>query len=161
MYQNGHYGAALLFIAPIGALLIAAGFVEFALVGGITAIALAMVPDLDQRVPGVTHRGLTHTVWFALLIGVLTASGAVALTITGPVVSAMTGFVVGSGTIASHVAADALTPAGVRPLSPVDDTHYSLDVVRAKNPLANYALLGLGIVAAAFAAWLGSTVTTF
>ncbi|KZX49306.1 metal-dependent hydrolase [Haloarcula sp. K1] len=160
MYQNGHYGAALLFIAPIGALLIAAGFVELALVAGITAVALAMVPDLDQRVPGVTHRGLTHTVWFALLVGVLTASGTVALTITGPVVSAVTGFIVGAGTIASHVAADALTPAGVRPLSPVDETRYSLDLVKAKNPLANYALLGLGIAGAALGVWVGSTVAS-
>ncbi|MUV51359.1 metal-dependent hydrolase [Haloarcula sp. CBA1122] len=160
MYQNGHYGAALLFVAPTGALLIAAGFVELALMAGATAVALAMVPDLDQRVPGVTHRGLTHTVWFALLVGVLTASGTVALTITGPVVSAMTGFIVGAGTIASHVAADALTPAGVRPLSPVDETRYSLDLVKAKNPLANYALLGLGIAGAALGVWVGSTVAS-
>ncbi|RKS83348.1 hypothetical protein BDK61_2697 [Haloarcula quadrata] len=64
MYQNGHYGAALLFVAPTGALLIAAGFVELALMAGATAVALAMVPDLDQRVPGITHQGpLTRLVW--------------------------------------------------------------------------------------------------
>lgn len=55
----------------------------------------------------------------------------------------MTCFTVGTGTIGSHIAADALTPAGVPPWQPVDDTHYSLDIVQAKNPLANYALLGL------------------
>jgi len=161
MYQNGHYGVALLFVAPIGTLLIAAGFVELALMAGATAVALAMVPDLDQRVPGVTHRGPTHTVWFALLVGVITTAIAVAVAIAGPVVSAVTGFVVGTGTIASHIAADALTPAGVRPWSPINDTHYSLDVVRAKNPLANYALLGLGIAGVVLGIWAGTTAANF
>ena len=47
MYQNGHYGAALLFVAPIGVILIAAGFVEVALMAGAMAVALAMVPGPD------------------------------------------------------------------------------------------------------------------
>ncbi|WP_244209786.1 hypothetical protein [Haloarcula quadrata] len=68
----------------------------------------------------------------------------------------MAGFVVGAGTIESHIAADALTPAGVRPWCPVDDTHYSFGVVRAENPLANYALLGLGIASAVLGVWAGS-----
>jgi inner membrane protein len=161
MYQNGHYGAALLAVAPIGTVLIAVGLVELAVAAGVTAVTLAMVPDLDQRVPGIAHRGPTHTVWFALVVGVITAVAAVALAVAGPVVSAVTGFVVGTGTIGSHIAADALTPAGVRPWRPVNDTHYSLDVVKAKNPLANYALLGLGIAGAALAAWIGSSVATF
>jgi len=161
MYQNGHYGAALLAVAPIGTVLIAVGLVELAVIAGVTAIALAMVPDLDQRVPGIAHRGPTHTVWFALVVGVITSVATVAVAIAGPVVSAVTGFVVGAGTIASHIAADGLTPAGVRPWCPVNNTHYSLDVVKAKNPLANYALLGLGVAGAALAAWIGSTVATF
>ncbi|EMA19000.1 putative membrane-bound metal-dependent hydrolase [Haloarcula argentinensis DSM 12282] len=160
MYQNGHYGVALLAVAPVGAILIAAGLFELAVAAGVAAVALAMVPDLDQRVPGITHRGPTHTVWFALVVGAITAPGAVALTIAGPVVSAVTGFVVGAGTILSHIAADALTPAGVRPWRPADDTHYSLDVVAAKNPLANYALLGLGIASAALGGWVGTTVAS-
>jgi Predicted membrane-bound metal-dependent hydrolase (DUF457). len=161
MYRNGHYGAALLVVAPIGTVLIAVGLVELAVVAGVTAIALAMVPDLDQRVPGIAHRGPTHTVWFALVVGVIKSVATVAVAIAGPVVSAVTGFVVGAGTIASHIAADGLTPAGVRPWQPVDDTHYSLDVVRAKNPLANYALLGLGVAGAALAVWAGFAAARF
>jgi len=161
VYQNGHYGAALLTIAPIGTVLIAVGLVELAVAAGAVAVALAMVPDLDQRMPGITHRGPTHTIWFALVVGVITAITAVVLATAGPVLSAVTGFVVGASTIGSHIAADALTPAGVRPWRPVDNTHYSLDVVKAKNPLANYALLGLGVAGAALAAWVGSTVATF
>jgi len=161
MYRNGHYGAALLAVAPIGAVLTAAGLFELAVAAGVTAVALAVVPDLDQRVPGIAHRGPTHTVWFALMIGVITSVATVAVAIAGPVVSAVTGFVVGTGTIGSHIAADALTPAGIRPWRPVNDTHYSLDLVKAKNAFANYVLLGLGIAGAALAAWVGSTVATF
>ncbi|WP_242493351.1 metal-dependent hydrolase [Haloarcula hispanica] len=76
--------------------------------------------------------------------------------IARPVVPAVTGSVVAVGTSTSHIAADALTPAGVRPWRPVDDTYYFLDVVKAKNPLANYALLGLGIASAALGVWAGS-----
>ncbi|AAV44325.1 metal-dependent hydrolase [Haloarcula sp. JP-Z28] len=157
MYRNGHYGAALLFVTPISAVLISIGFVRLAFVAGITAVGFAMVPDLDQRLPGVTHRGLTHTVWFALVVGFLLAGAGTVVTIAPSLIGTVTGFAVGTGTIMSHIAADALTPAGVRPWSPVDDTRYSLDIVRAKNPLANYALLGLGIASATLGIWTGGT----
>lgn len=127
MYRNGHYGAALLFVAPTGAILVAMARAELALLAGAGALALAVVPDLDQRVPFITHRGPTHTVWFALLVGVTLAGGS-ALVIAATAMTVLTGFVVGAGTIVSHIAADALTPAGVRPWSPLDDTHYSFDI---------------------------------
>lgn len=158
MYQYGHYGVALIFIAPVVTVLSAVGFIELGLLAGTGAVGFSMIPDLDQRIPLVTHRGITHTVWFALLMGVITAGIAVAIATTGAVVSALIGFVVGSVTILSHIAADALTPAGVRPWAPVDDTHYSFSVVRAANPLANYALLGVGIIVVGGAAWVGSAV---
>ncbi|RKS83340.1 inner membrane protein [Haloarcula quadrata] len=161
MYRNGHYGAALLFVTPVSAVLISIGFVRLAFVAGITAVGFAMVPDLDQRIPGVTHRGLTHTVWFALVVGFLLATAGAVVTIAPSLVGAVTGFAVGTGTITSHIAADTLTPTGVRPWSPVDDTQYSLDIVRANDPLANYALLGLGIASATLGIWTGGTAAGF
>jgi len=59
------------------------------------------------------------------------------------------GFLVGTGTILSHIAADAPTPMGVRPFAPLDGRHVSLDLVRAANPVANYALLVVGVAVAA------------
>ena len=54
MYQNSHYDAALLAVAPIGAVLIAAGLFKLAVAAGVMAIAFAMVPR-GQRTgsPGV------------------------------------------------------------------------------------------------------------
>ncbi|WP_394295466.1 hypothetical protein [Halorubrum kocurii] len=38
-----------------------------------------MIPDWDQRVPFISHRGPTHTVWFALLVGAVYAAIGAAL----------------------------------------------------------------------------------
>ncbi len=176
MYRNGHYGAALLAYAPVGSLLAALGYRTLALLAAGVALAVAMVPDLDIRVPGLKHRGSTHTVGFALLVGVVV--GALGVTVVtagnpaavstalatrdgGPVPAlgvGVLGFLVGALTVCSHIAADALTPMGVTPLWPLSDRHVSLDVVRASNRVANAVLLGVGVAAAAGGYWLALQV---
>jgi len=47
---------------------------------------------------------------------------------------------------------------GVRPLVPFRNVKYTLDMTRTSNPLANYALLALGILAAGLAMVLGGVV---
>lgn len=122
MHREGHIGVALLAYAPVGAVTLALGTDTLALLGGAGAVGLAMLLDYDQRVPGVTHRGPTHTVWFALAVGVLLGVAAgLADRSTGPLAVvglAAFGFTIGVLTIGSHILADALTPAGVRPLEP-------------------------------------------
>ena len=119
MHKKGHYGATLLGYAPLGAVTLAVGFEAAAVTGGAVAVALAMVPDLDMKIPGVAHRGVTHTVRFALAIGAVTGTVGVALAAVGgaPVAVAVGagvfGFVTGAVAIGSHIAADALTPMGV------------------------------------------------
>lgn len=159
----GHYGAALTMYAPIGFLTLAAGLETAALVGGAIAVGGAMVPDWDQRVPFVRHRGPTHTVWFALavggafgLTGILGGSSAGAFS---ALLFGVFGRIVGVTTVGAHLLADALTPMGIRPLEPVWDTEYTLDVTKAVNPIANYGLLVAGIVMAALAFALGSAVS--
>ncbi len=149
MYRNGHVGAALLAYAPIAAVVVGVGLEEVAIGGGAVAVALASLPDADQRVPFVSHRGVTHTVQFAAAVGLLLGigGGLVGASVgPGPALAlGAFGFVVGTVTLLSHIAADALTPMGVEPFN--DDRHYSYDVTRAANPVANYVLLGLGVVA--------------
>lgn len=153
MYQTGHYGVALLAYAPVGFAVTAAGFRTLALLGGALALALAMVPDWDTKIPGIDHRGPTHTVWFAVLVGLVVGAGgfllgqprgtAVAFGLAG------FAFLVGFVTICSHIAADSITPMGVTPFTPFSDRHITYDVVTAKHTVANYLLLVVGIVAAA------------
>ncbi|TKX85447.1 metal-dependent hydrolase, partial [Halorubrum sp. SS5] len=69
MYRKGHVGASLVVYAPLGFLVTALASIEVGAAGAVGVASLAMVPDLDMRVPFVKHRGITHTVWFALLVG--------------------------------------------------------------------------------------------
>jgi inner membrane protein len=160
MHREGHIGAALVAYAPIGGILVAAGIDTLAVAGAVVAFGLAMLPDWDQRIPFVTHRGVTHTVHFAGAVGgVLSLAGVVLGLSNGILVGialGVFGFVVGFVTIGSHIAADALTPMGVEPYR--DGRRYSFDIVRAANPIANYLLLTLGIVAVALAYIVGATV---
>jgi len=48
---------------------------------------------------------------------------------------------------------------GVEPFAPVRDDHYSYDVARAANPIANYGLLALGIVATGIALAVGNVLS--
>ena len=162
VYRKGHVGASLVVYAPFGFLVTALVSIEVGLVGAAGVASLAMVPDLDTRIPFVKHRGITHTVWFALLIGL--AFGLVGLAVglqTGVVEALLFGgaaFLFGAVTIVSHLLADALTPMGIRPYAPVSDTEYTLDLFTAANPLANYGLLGLGGVVVAVALVAGDAV---
>ena len=149
MYRLGHQGAALVAYAPIGLALVLAGRPTLAVVGGGVSLALASLPDVDQRLPGVRHRGVTHTLGFALAVGGVLAAVGWSLGRGGGVGTAVefatVGFAVGTTTIISHLLADAITPMGITPFWPVSDRHYSVGLCRADNTLANYALLGLGI----------------
>ena len=170
MYRYGHYGAALLVYSPLAALTIVLGFDELALLGGLAAVGLSMAPDVDIRLPGVRHRGPTHTVAFAVLIGAgvaalvgVLATGETPLasmlpveTTAGVALTVVFAFLVGTLSVLSHILADALTPMGVTPFWPASSRHYSYSITRAANPLANYALFGIGVIAAIAAASLGS-----
>lgn len=163
MHRMGHNGAALAVYAPIGLLTFAAGLQTAALVGGAFAVGGTMVPNWDQRVLLVRHRGPTHTVWFALavgavlgLTGILVGSSAGALT---ALAFGVFGLIVGVITVGANLLADALTPMGICPLEPVRDTEYTLEVMRAANPIANYGHLVIGIIMAALAFALGSAVS--
>jgi len=158
MHREGHLGAALIAYAPLGFVALVANSFTLALAGGGAAVGLAMLPDWDQRIPGIKHRGITHTVHFAGAVGgVLAVIGLAAGATHGPLAAiswGVFGFVAGAGVISSHIAADALTPMGVEPFR--DGRRYSYDVVRAANPIANYALLALGVLAAGAALVVGS-----
>ncbi|WP_440771310.1 metal-dependent hydrolase [Natronorubrum sp. DTA28] len=163
MYQLGHYGAALLVYAPLGTVVGLAGHETAAIVGALACVALSTLPDCDHRIPGIEHRGPTHSVGFALFVGVgLAAVTAALVGASSPLAEVgfvAFAFVVGSLSIVSHLLADALTPMGIRPFWPVSKRHYTLSVTKAANPVANYVLLGIGagvgVVATIIVATLG------
>lgn len=166
MHKEGHYGAALLAYAPLGFVVIALGFPTAGVGGGALALVLAMVPDWDQRIPSISHRGVTHTIHFAAVVAVGTGllGAGIGASVSSPNVNPLVvlgggvfGAATGAVTILSHIGADALTPMGVEPLGE-DGPHITYDVCRADNPLGNYGLLAIGGVAALLAFYLGRAV---
>lgn len=162
MHREGHYGAALLAYAPVLGVLLAVGSESLALLGGVVVVGGAMVPDLDQQIPGVSHRGITHTVWFAIAVGAVVGGIGAAMGWSRGLLPAigigLFGLFVGTLAVVAHLLADLLTPAGIRPFAPVRDERYTLDVARAANPIANYLLLALGAGVASVAFLAGQAV---
>ncbi|WP_418284311.1 metal-dependent hydrolase [Halorubrum sp. DTA46] len=167
MYWRGHVGIALLAYAPIAAVVRAAGEPELAVLGAAVAVAFATLPDADHWFP-IPHRGPTHTVAFAVgvAIAVATTTAAVltvfagGVTVDGPMAGGVTPlfpviplFVGGVAftSVCSHLAGDAITPMGIRPLRPVSEAHVTLNLTPAKDPWANRLFFGVGVVALALA----------
>lgn len=149
MYWRGHVGAALFCYAPVGAALTHLGDPRLALVGAAVAVALSTLPDADELEGSpVDHRGPTHTVWFVVAGGVAGAGlGALAGLVVGrPASLAATVGGAAAVSLASHLLADSITPMGVRPFYPLSSWHHSFDVTPAKNPRANIAMLGVGVL---------------
>lgn len=165
MYRKGHYGVSLLVFAPIAFVLLAVGRADLAVVTGGAMLWLAMLPDLDHRVPGISHRGPTHSLLFAAVVGGVFAAAGVALgTVVGGSGSTAgiplpaLGFAIGALVVLAHLLGDALTPAGVNFLWPVSTRTYTIGLCRADNTVANYGLFAAGVFTAGAAAYLGVTV---
>jgi inner membrane protein len=135
----------------VGTALALRGAPGVAVVGLALMMSLAMVPDWDHRIPFLEHRGVTHTLAFAAVVGVVVAvlarAGADATAAMPPADAAAYGFFLGAMAVVVHLAADALTPTGVRPFWPLWGRTFTLSVTRAGNTVANYALLAMGVVA--------------
>lgn len=173
MYRKGHYGVALLVFAPISYALAALGAPLLAVLTGASMLWLAMLPDVDRRLPLIEHRGPTHSLLFAALVGAVFAGagfllGDVAVLAdllggdglggrAGPTarlgLSAF-GFFVGFVTVLAHLLADVLTPTGVNLLWPVSSRSYSLGLTRADDAFWNYGLLAVGVFASGAALYL-------
>lgn len=181
MHRNGHVGITLLCYAPV--LLVIGTRAEWLLPAAVVAAVLladlllpvrllvrgatgrrssvsfspAMLPDLDMRLPMVTHRGITHTVWFAVLTAAVAgaigyqAGRMVGSTLFAGVASpgllgaAFCGYL-GLHAVLTHLLGDVLTPAGIRPFSPLVERSFSLGLVRAANRPANLGLYAAGIL---------------
>lgn len=168
MYRAGHLGASLLVWAPAAVALVRAGAPALALLGAGVMVALSTLPDYDHDLPLIDHRGSTHTLAFALVVGAVVGALGWAVGSTGAgsalglVPRALTdadpalvlggfGLAVGTLGILAHLLADALTPSGVPLLWPLSGRRYTVGVCRADNAVANYGLLALGAAAVALA----------
>ena len=177
MYRSGHIGVALMFAAvTVGISLTPTGFMIAFLI-----LATERIPDFDLRTDLLSHRGFSHTVWFALFVAVLFGGLAAVVAIGGNAylarfeqvsfvaelravypapsylfVTVATGTFVGMG---SHLVADFLTVGegkyGVQPLWPVwPNYEVPIQLCRADSFVANFVLLGLGVIITVLTAYI-------
>ena len=175
MYKKGHYGVALLTYAPVGFALVALDAPLLAFVTGAAMLWLAMLPDVDHRLPLIEHRGPTHSLLFAVLVGLvfagagylLGAPAALASLLGGDSLGAWAGptarlrltafgFFVGFVSVFAHLLGDALTPAGVNFLWPLSRREFSIGLTRADSTAWNYGLLVLGVLASGATLYLAA-----
>lgn len=165
MHRKGHLGATLALWSAIGFGLASVGFPETAAIALPIMGAVEHLPDADFKIPFMSHRGVSHTIWMALLIGVVTGLGGAllgdqligmgvadprpdGLEVSIKTYLAMAGFVFGTLGVLSHYVADMLTPTGVKLFWPLSDTTYTIDVWTASNRIANTVLLIVGVLLA-------------
>lgn len=150
MYKNGHRGVALLLMAPLTAI-----FGPIGICMSMVAVAVCRLPDLDHDYIWLTHRGPTHTIWFATGVAVLVIAGSYAglsmLPIDLPAlpIAVLLGATVFLGLI-SHLFADALTVGRdahvIRPFYPLSPHPFRFGLVRADSRLANSLFLVGGVL---------------
>lgn len=161
MHREGHIGVALALYSPFAAVLAVLGGAGLAIMIGVAVAGLCMLPDIDMKVPLVKHRGLTHTVHFVGLVSAALGLGGLALGLAGgSIVAALMLTVllalVGVIGVGSHLLADMLTPAGVDPWAKGEVRTYNL--TKAANPIANMALLGIGVLLLVLAIGIGTAI---
>ncbi len=150
MHRDGHRGIALLLMLPVTGLF---GIIGFAMT--ITAVAVCRLPDLDQGHNWLSHRGSTHTVWFALAVGTVACAGLYVGLLAAPValpawpIALLAGTTVFLGII-SHLLADSLTVGrgdhAIRPFRPVSPLPLRFGLFRADSKGWNTGFLVGGIV---------------
>jgi len=150
MYPPGHVGLTAVLVAPFVYWFRLAGRERTAAECLVVAIALSLLPDVDALLPGLVHRGVTHTLLAAVVAGVVVAAlvrpdGASPLALADERVTVSA--CIGAAGVVSHLAGDIITPMGIQPLFPLRQTLYTLDIVQASSPAANSLLLIAGGIA--------------
>jgi membrane-bound metal-dependent hydrolase YbcI (DUF457 family) len=69
MYRKGHIGMTLLAFAPITYILVRQGSPLLALCVWFGIQAVEPLPDCDFHIPGLSHRGVSHSLLAALVVG--------------------------------------------------------------------------------------------
>ena len=183
MHRAGHTGVWMLLYAPVAFTLLSAGRPEVAVLGAAIVYIVEQIPDSDQFIPFLDHRGFSHTVAFAVLVGLalgvlglfigeraflavgnwITAQGfggvgsAVieAETAVNERELARIGFGMGVFGVLAHLAGDVVTTMGIQPFWPMSSWRISLSPLKARNPAANEMMFVLGVGALAGAMWSG------
>lgn len=166
MHREGHIGLGMLLYAPLAYHFTATDQLTLMAMGLVAAVVHSYAPDFDLWLPGVSHRGITHTFLGGFIAALLTSIGAAGFIAAG--YSSLSPTLSGYATImgltftvsfvgfVSHLAGDILTPMGITPFEPWSSRKYSLRLVYASDKDANERLGVAGAVALTIALTLGT-----
>lgn len=151
MNSEGHFGLVSLLISPVILLLSVTVSHQVVLVFVVLTLICTGIPDIDYRLSrsivgnltGIEHRGFTHTIYFAFIMGFVTLSFGSAIdriTYLGYFSMFLSGFL----GITGHVLGDVLTPAGINYIPPVQQSAFSLDWFNYNNMFGNLGALFVG-----------------
>ena len=149
MNPLGHFGIVLFVFGFAIFGLVARDKMRAAKIITVTALVMGIAPDIDLHVVQLSHRGLTHTIWAALLTGGVLALIAYCfepLALTGKREESRYGFITGFGGICTHLAGDVITPMGIKPFYPLLTKPHTFDFIYSNNGPANLAVLAVGIL---------------
>ena len=147
MNKLGHWGIVLFVFGFVVFGLVAREKIRGAKIVTVTGLFMGISPDIDLRIAEFAHRGVTHTVWAALVAGLVLAFLAFCfepLSLAGRDEEAFYGFLTGFLGVGCHLVGDIITPMGIKPLFPVLATSHTFDIVSAHNQAANLLLLIVG-----------------
>lgn len=137
---------------------------------------ISKVPE-NYEMEEVTHRGLTHSLWFSIAFGFVVSIISLVMLLciflvdiysTTPIYSAISdvlkiepmylvvlSFIMGFLSICFHCVGDVFTPTGIHFLTPKTDYGYTLDLFYAKNEVANRSALPVGIIMMSYSILFG------
>lgn len=161
MIKLGHMGFNSILSFPIGGFITINSGLEEGLIFMLGVVIIASLPDGDeflneQTEDGylsllpfkITHRGITHTLYFSLMMG-LTASLLSVLIGASTSISVIIGLSLFCGTF-FHVVGDSFTPMGVNILPPITQ-NISFGLFNYNNFFANVltyiiGMLSIGVI---------------
>lgn len=131
----------------------------------------------DYQMDEVTHRGLTHSLWFSIAFGfaisVLTSMLIISVMIVdvyastsiyatsyavlqvNPIYTIPLSFLMGFLSICFHCVGDVFTPTGIHFLTPRTDYGYTFDLFYAKDEVANRSALPVGTIMISYSIFFG------
>ena len=146
MYTVGHAGLTLLILSIM---MLPFGYDTGKIILIVFAAGISSLPDIDlewqKRGYPIHHRGPTHSILFALIVGILL--GGLLWYGYREMSWFVIGFIAGVFGIVSHLIGDSFTYMAFKPLSPFSTKEIGFKLVSANNRIANEGFGTVGTLA--------------
>ena len=141
MHGKGHFGLTLL-ILSIAFIPLGTGPNQEIVAIILLSAIFSSLPDIDIKF-GLPHRKFTHSILFALIIGLILGI----FFGYSNLIMGVVGFLAGFLGVMIHLLGDAMTYMAFKPLWPFDNREIAFGFFPANSEIANKGFLALGFIA--------------